>query len=214
MAKAKPILNIQTGPLEGKLDKVQRAVNANAPPPPGGGATPAPPPPKYTALAAALANVKTILGDIADKKQILAARFLDLNGAVTVMEDAYRDYGKDVDAETAGIASEIVARGYDLASTAKRLTSLPVVESLGAATGDADHSVHLNWNRLTGATSYAIQHTTDPTGQTGWTLVDVCTTSNYDVLNLPAGTHLFRVAGRAGRKVQGPWSQHVHITIG
>jgi hypothetical protein len=83
----------------------------------------------------------------------------------------------------------------------------PVIKS--AEVGVQRGSVDLAWLPLDSAKSFAVEHTPDLTGQTGWTNGVDLTRRSGTVPNLtPGGRYLFRVAG-VNSLGKGPWSQTV-----
>src|SRR5438093_11543249 len=76
---------------------------------------------------------------------------------------------------------------------------------LGVKSGNVD----LSWIPLPSAKTYAIEHTADLTGQTGWSNGADFTKKSGTVPGLtPGGRYLFRVAG-VNSLGKGPWSQTV-----
>lgn len=204
---AKVALNISNIPNEEQKTKFQAAVDANTP------VAPAVPGAEVVALNGTIGQITGLNQTITDDETALRGLYKQRAELFKLGVKQYGTLGSVVQTGSNGVASYILGHGYQVVSPATHVTSLPPVVNLGVASGDPEHSAHLNWNRSeVKGVEYVIESTIDPLGQTGFAMAEVCKASQCDMLNLALGVHWFRVAARKGG-VQGPWSAPVRFTI-
>ena len=195
------------------IQKFQTIVGLNTPTAVPGGPPPAATDPSVLALAATVELIVSKQADIATTVEQLKGQHADLNALLGTGSQQLVPIGALIQTAAAGSEGYIKAHGLDVVQPPTHVTSLPQIQNLTAETGDAEHSVHLNWQatRIKDVLQ-TIEISTDPAGQTGYHQLDVCKSSHYDALNLALGVYWFRVAARKGT-VQGPWSAPVRFVI-
>ncbi len=164
----------------------------------------------------ALAVVTAAADALSDKVQAARSARLaaatatsEQDDAATALDGILSQLASYVQTTANGNKDIIRSAGMDVRAPRTKPTPLdaPVIKSvtLGVKSG----SVNLTWLPLYSAKTYAIEHTADLTGQSGWSNGADFTRRSGTVPGLtPGGRYLFRVAG-VNALGKGPWSQTV-----
>lgn len=169
---------------------------------------------KLDDLEAQLAAIEGELALIASLRAQLRAALRQRNGSVTALCQSvtYSAVGYKATVGLGGV--ELLAGGLRLAAPWHRLQAPEApTNPQGARAGEAG-SVVLRWKRTVRRSVFAVQVTTDPGVQTGWTHLLTATVAKCVVKDLePGRLHWFRMA-EVNARGQSPWSQPVPVRPG
>ena len=173
----------------------------------GNASFPTPDPP-LADVTAAVDKLEDDYNDAQGKRQTAQAATNQQNLSEAEVDRLATALGGYVDGVAKGDETIILSAGMSTKAAATPVGPLPAPSALGAAGGDMEGEIDLNWQPLKGARSYTVvKSTTGNVANAGdWTPAATGTRSKATVSGLVSGTrYWFRVAaiGSAG---QGPWS--------
>jgi hypothetical protein len=120
----------------------------------------------------------------------------ELNKKENEFDTVMTKVGSYVETESNGDEQKILSAG--LTPKADGVHSedvLPMPENLSATLSDEKFDIDLQWDKVEGASSYAVEMTTDPSDESSWKIVKIPTKSSTTITGLTSGQRYhFRVS--------------------
>ena len=145
---------------------------------------------KRNAVATARDSVLTLENDLANLET-------DLEGMLTTE-------AATIISATAGDKAKMLTTGLPIKGDASPVGPMPAPQNLAARGGDLEGTVDINWDPVSGSSSYLGEYSTSPTGP--WTQFYAGTTSSTTATGLVSGTIYYLRVRAVGAKGPGPWS--------
>lgn len=198
--KAKVKLNLRNFTLEEKVGFAKQFVSSLT----GNKDFPTPTPPLKD-VTATITATETALGELKNARKVVSSKMSILDDKVSDLDAVLNQLGAYVENIAKGNETLIKSAGLSVRAQATK-TGIPAAPDNLAALAVNEAEMTLAWTGVSGAKSYIVQITKDPSGANGWDFAGVSTKSKMVVPNLISGTkYWFRVAA-VSPAGQGPWS--------
>jgi hypothetical protein len=165
------------------------------------------PNPTLTAVTAAIDNLEAAFQAAQAARQDAKSKTIVQTDKDEILSELMARLAAHVESIAGNDDVKIHSAGMDTKSAPSSATGIPEPPSnLSATAGDRDGEIDLSWEAVSGAKSYVIERSPDPTTATSWSHVGVSTKSSQTVSGLTSGTrYWFRVGAINGIGPSG-WS--------
>jgi len=164
------------------------------------------PQPTLAAITTAINDLDAAFNATQAARQEAKARTNDQNLKEASLDQVLTQLAAHVESVSGEDESLIMSAGLDVRSPNSSVGEAQTPEGLTATAGDHDGEIDLQWNRVDGARTYAIERSPDPPTAESWKHETVSTRSSVTIQGLTSGTkYWFRVAS-INAQGQSGWS--------
>ena len=169
--------------------------------------------PTLLALQTGITNAETANDAYEAEKEVIKAKKLARDAAVSALVDLVRAEAATVQAATGGDAAKILSTGFEVASDALPTSPPGQVMDLRVTASENEGALKARWKRPDKAVCYELQASIDPPTATSWTGKGSFTKTNAEVNSFTSGQRIclrVRAVNAAGA---GAWSDPTVKTV-